>query len=314
MKTKLIITLTALLMLGGISAMAQGSTPKGDINEDGLVNAADVIALINIIINGEKSEQGEIILSNSELSSRLKDKYGNPVLLMSTNTSGTRGYRYTSDGRLAIFGDVVNDYGNSEEHFVVDGLNFKSEYIHDSGSIERFYGILELNQDGLITNAIVMLTGIRNNGQLKNKYVINYTFFYNAERQLLKIDEEENEEKYDENGNLERARSGHGVQTRTWKNGNLIKVEFTQDDGELDLSSRSGNQAASYSYGQGQNVTKQPLPNQKHLLSDFGINHLYALGLFGVGPANFPTDVTFTLNENGTINTLNNSQYTYAEP
>ena len=29
--------------------------------------------------------------------------------------------------------------------------------------------------------------------------------------------------KYDENGNLERARSGHGVQTRTWKNGNLIK-------------------------------------------------------------------------------------------
>lgn len=314
MKTKLIITLTALLMLGGISAMAQGSTPKGDINEDGLVNAADVIALINIIINGEKSEQGEIILSNSELSSRLKDKYGNPVLLTSTNTSGTRGYSYTSDGRLAIFGDVDSEFGNSEEHFVVDGLNFKSEYIHDSGSIERFYGNLELNQDGLITNAIVMLTGIRNNGQLKNKYVINYTFFYNAERQLLKIDEEENEEKYDENGNLERARSGHGVQTRTWKNGNLIKVEFTQDDGELDLSSRSGNQAASYSYGQGQNVTKQPLPNQKHLLSDFGINHLYALGLFGVGPANFPSDVTFTLNENGTINTLNNSQYTYAEP
>ena len=52
MKSKLIITLTALLMLGGISAMAQGSNPKGDINEDGVVNAADVVALVNIIMNG----------------------------------------------------------------------------------------------------------------------------------------------------------------------------------------------------------------------------------------------------------------------
>lgn len=302
-------------MLFCISANAQSNNPiKGDINEDGAVNAADVIALINIIMNGENSEQGEIITSNSELSSRLKDKYGNPVLLTSTNTNGTRGYRYTSDGKLAIFGDVVNDYGNSEEHFVVDGLTFKSENIHNSGSKEKFDGNLELNQDGLITKAVVVLTGIRENGLVKNKYVINYTFFYNAEKQLLKIDEEENEEKYDENGNLVKNESGHGVQTRTWKNGNLIKVEFTQDAGELDLSSRKGNQTSTYSYGQGQNITKQPLADQKHLLSDFGINHLYALGLFGVGPANFPSNVTFTLNENGTINTLNNSQYTYAEP
>ena len=39
-------------MLGGISAMAQGSFPKGDINEDGVVNAADIVALANIIMNG----------------------------------------------------------------------------------------------------------------------------------------------------------------------------------------------------------------------------------------------------------------------
>lgn len=55
MKSKLIITLTALLMLGGNSAMAQGSYPKGDINEDGVVTIADVVALINIILNGEKT-------------------------------------------------------------------------------------------------------------------------------------------------------------------------------------------------------------------------------------------------------------------
>ena len=63
-----------------------------------------------------------------------------------------------------------------------------------------------------------------------------------------------------------------------------------------------------------QNVTKQPLKCQNHLASDFGINHLYSLGLFGVGPSNFPSGVSFTLNENGTINSEDNSQYTYAEP
>ena len=58
MKSKLIITLTALLMLGGISAMAQGSFPKGDINEDGVVNVADIVALANIIMNGEEPSGG----------------------------------------------------------------------------------------------------------------------------------------------------------------------------------------------------------------------------------------------------------------
>lgn len=56
-------------MLFCISANAQSfNNPiKGDINEDGVVNAADVITLVNIIINGEKPVYGERF---SELSSR----------------------------------------------------------------------------------------------------------------------------------------------------------------------------------------------------------------------------------------------------
>lgn len=38
--------------------MAQGSFPKGDINEDGVVNAADIVALVNIIMNGEEPSGG----------------------------------------------------------------------------------------------------------------------------------------------------------------------------------------------------------------------------------------------------------------
>ena len=250
--------------------------------------------------------------SNSALYPRLKDKDGNPVLLTSRSVSSTWGYVYTNDGRLTIFGELEPTQSSIEEHFVVDGLTFRADMIDESeGSI---MGTLELNQDGLITKAVIAMTGLYKNGIVGLKGLLNYSFLYNAECQLLQIDEEESLERYDENGNLEESASGHGIQTRTWENGNLIKVEFTQDSGNLDLTDRSSSQPKTYSYSREQNITRQPLQAQYHLLSDFGINHLYALGLFGVGPKNFPSSMTATLNENGTINTLNGKQYTYVEP
>lgn len=65
MKTKLITTLTALLMLVGISAQAQTDNQtranaestdlEGDLNHDGKVNVADVTYLVNLIMKN-KSE------------------------------------------------------------------------------------------------------------------------------------------------------------------------------------------------------------------------------------------------------------------
>ena len=63
MKTKITILLTALLMLVGISVNAQvkNQTPKraetttpikGDVNEDGVVDVADINAIIEIMKNG----------------------------------------------------------------------------------------------------------------------------------------------------------------------------------------------------------------------------------------------------------------------
>lgn len=63
MKTKITILLTALLMLFGISVNAQvkNQTPKraetttpikGDVNEDGVVDVADINAIIEIMKNG----------------------------------------------------------------------------------------------------------------------------------------------------------------------------------------------------------------------------------------------------------------------
>lgn len=55
--------LTGLLLLGiSIKAQSNGGDTKtyakGDINEDGYVNAADVVALVDIIMKGEGKEDG----------------------------------------------------------------------------------------------------------------------------------------------------------------------------------------------------------------------------------------------------------------
>ena len=77
MKRKLIITLTALLMLVGISAQAQtgNQTPtraestdlEGDLNHDGKVDVADVTYLVNIILKNKPLEGCFWYLSNEAL-------------------------------------------------------------------------------------------------------------------------------------------------------------------------------------------------------------------------------------------------------
>ena len=77
MKTKLIITLTALLMLVGIGAQAQtdNQTPssaestdlEGDLNHDGKVDVADVTYLVNIILKNKPLEGCFWYLSNEAL-------------------------------------------------------------------------------------------------------------------------------------------------------------------------------------------------------------------------------------------------------
>ena len=50
MKKKLLFVLSAFFMLFGTSAMAQvDSTLKGDVNEDGVVDMADIVAVIKIM-------------------------------------------------------------------------------------------------------------------------------------------------------------------------------------------------------------------------------------------------------------------------
>ena len=55
MKTKLFFVLASLMMLMSTSAMAQSETIKGDVNGDGVVDVADIAAVIKIM-----TENGDI--------------------------------------------------------------------------------------------------------------------------------------------------------------------------------------------------------------------------------------------------------------
>ena len=54
MKTVKLLLFLAVMTMSGISANAQTSNPvRGDVNGDGVVNAADIVEIVNIIMNGD---------------------------------------------------------------------------------------------------------------------------------------------------------------------------------------------------------------------------------------------------------------------
>ena len=80
MKKKLLFVLATFFMLFGTSAMAQvDSTLEGDVNEDGVVDVADIAAVIQIM----KEAQGTTYYWY--LGWDNNDWYGNPELVTSTN-------------------------------------------------------------------------------------------------------------------------------------------------------------------------------------------------------------------------------------
>ena len=57
MKRIYLFVLTALMMLMSTSAMAQSETVKGDVNGDGVVDVADIAAVIKIMTNNGDTEK-----------------------------------------------------------------------------------------------------------------------------------------------------------------------------------------------------------------------------------------------------------------
>ena len=230
--------------------------------------------------------------SNAVLSSRLKDKNGNPVLLERIKLADDEEikYNYDSDGLLVSYEEILLFSINSNTISVTN-----KPY---SGTFNY-----TLNENGLISDLTVEQKGPNDIGTTTSKYACHYN--YNDEMQLISFDIVSGQtESYDADGILiEKTEIApqfpHAIYN--WENGNLVSRTY------LDK-----HWTDTWKYGTDLNINKQPSMGGVWIFEDrTGLLPLQMLGLFGVGSANFRIGDNPTINPNGTIASEDNAVYIY---
>mgnify|MGYP006916078481 CR=1 FL=1 len=249
-------------------------------------------------------------VSNSVLSSRLKDVNGKTLLL---TACGGYEYKYSNNGAL---------YECGGRPYEVDGLTYKCSY---SGT--NIEGSFNLNRDGLVSKANCKIEEFdRESGILEWVCNWEFSYSYNAEKQLQKVEATTHQQDCDESGTPKSNGEEHAVLTYTWANGNLEKVVTTTQDVGYVSDHFFHPSVYTFTYGNELNVTRQPVRSLE-IIEDAGMIDVHMLGLFGIGPRNFPISYTlekteedgdtykgsesisFTLNDDGSINTETVSRY-----
>jgi len=167
MKTKAIIVMTALLMLFGVSANAQsGTTPiKGDVNEDGKVDVADIVAVINIMKNGggESPKEGyyywyigdsnQYSIGNIQTASNVAGWHE-----IGTSTSGFN-IEFNNDNRI-LFDEIIGWYviiPESLHIYAADGnTNVESRYFDSVTSYIPGYKAFQTKDDSIVVRGIII--------------------------------------------------------------------------------------------------------------------------------------------------------------
>ena len=229
--------------------------------------------------------------SNSVLSSRLRDKNGNPVLLEGVkdeNNDWIVKFSYDENGMLTGFYINYGSYSNAQ--FQVDGMTYKSTSPYGFKKYtESMMAKITLNEDGLISKLYIEMERKRADGTLKSKSKGDALFEYDSDKQLIRLLAGNGvEENYDENGNLKETEVVEDIEeqrTYSWIDGNIYDVEPEHSEYSTDVN-----------------------PTRQHILWDVnplvtGYRPLAMIGLFGVGYKNFPDKVTTSLNDNGTVST-----------
>jgi len=241
----------------------------------------------------ENSGGGEIIPSNTVLSSRLKDKNGRTVLLEGIKDmegNWILKYDYNKDGMLVGFQEKKSASGDSDTT-VFDGLSYTSNCVIKKQHL--LYKVqITLNEQGLISKNVAEVTPYDTSGDVARSSKFAIFFTYNDKMQMTKWEITE----YNDDGTVKPVSEEDDDTFRqfVWTNDNLVF------NGESRIFSGE------------ENITKQPIVGQC-LLSYGGFQPMVALGLYGVGSANFTRSEaqSYTLNENGTIATLHGSHYCY---
>ena len=150
MKTRIIITLTALLMLAGISSNAQSGNLNpstspiiGDLNNDNKVDAADVVALVNLINDLYKYDY---VVANQI---QLIPTYGSPFAKADTNLDGS----VNAADIDALVKQVMDetkfalvDLRNDTEYADALLLSNKGYYALFDGDNEKGYIVIHINE------------------------------------------------------------------------------------------------------------------------------------------------------------------------
>ncbi|MBQ9295040.1 MAG: hypothetical protein IJ219_08990 [Bacteroidaceae bacterium] len=99
MNTKKLFLLLAAVLLGSVSAFAQSSNNdplKGDVNEDGTVDVADIAAIIDIIKNNAASQTtyyyyaGWTLPTTSNVDTIIAETYPADYEASNSNTAGKK--------------------------------------------------------------------------------------------------------------------------------------------------------------------------------------------------------------------------------
>lgn len=238
--------------------------------------------------------------------------------------------------RVTSWGDgdyVCFDYN---EKGVLCGIDWDGDYYYDvtvSGSsitLSLSYSDDEckenikvsLNGKGLITSSTETYNSNGDDDEYNETLIT--TCSYNNTGQLVKIEEKYRSDGVDEGEKY--TYSSTGTSNITWANGNATKIAFVgnyNDDGEKG----TWNEEVTLTYGTKVNPAKQGISDMMEFVVNSDLYLLIPFGLFGTGPANLPSKVTYkdgdnapesytpsyTLYSNGLIKQDGDWAYTYDE-
>lgn len=108
MKTKKFLMLLAAVLLSCASAMAQNSPLKGDVNGDGKVDVADIVAILEIMKNGTKELQSIKWASTTAVNGTTgtTPSLGDITLTYNDGTTGTVAYNASG---VTLYADAAGN-------------------------------------------------------------------------------------------------------------------------------------------------------------------------------------------------------------
>ena len=280
-----------------------------------IVAVALAIFAVTCFVACGDDDDNDDMSAGSVPSPTLKDANGNAVQVTQV---GNIWFRYNADGTLESFGDGSDSYS-------IEGSTFT---ISDESNT---YNVsIALNGSGLITKIHAKMNATSSNGSYE-KDDITMNFSYSSNRQLSSCSATGSGSYYEKQYDESESYSGSSNVKYTWSNDNLTQVVIdTKQTGKEDGMSYSEREKGTFvfSYGEQANPVRQfPYFVGEEVVAD-DLGGLFCIvGLFGYGPAYFPTGYTetwkedgekdetnsyslsYTLNDNGTINTEQKGSY-----